>query len=42
MITKEKVVDVMDEEWVALICEAKKLGLTIEEIQSFLSLQEQK
>ncbi|MCM3569200.1 anti-repressor SinI family protein [Neobacillus mesonae] len=41
MIVEEKTVEVLDEEWVALINEAKNLGLTIEEIKSFLHQQKE-
>ncbi|GHI00274.1 DNA-binding anti-repressor SinI [Neobacillus kokaensis] len=42
MIVQERVVGVMDEEWLELICEAKMLGLSIEEVQTFLNQKEQK
>ncbi|MBL4953681.1 anti-repressor SinI family protein [Neobacillus sp. YIM B02564] len=37
MVLSESVVEKIDEEWVYLILEAKKLGLTIAEVQSFLN-----
>ncbi len=42
MIVQEKVIEVIDEEWLTLISEAKKLGLSIEEIQSFLHQNDEK
>nr|WP_160723955.1 anti-repressor SinI family protein [Bacillus sp. USDA818B3_A] len=33
----EKNVDVLDQEWQALIFEARNLGLSIEEVRAFLS-----
>ncbi|WML28695.1 anti-repressor SinI family protein [Neobacillus sp. OS1-32] len=37
MVLSESVVEKIDEEWVYLILEAKKLGLTIAEVQRFLN-----
>lgn len=42
VIVQEKVIEVIDEEWLTLISEAKKLGLSIEEIQSFLHQNDEK
>lgn len=36
VIVQDSVAEIIDEEWLALICEAKKLGLTIKEVQHFL------
>ncbi|WP_246145604.1 anti-repressor SinI family protein [Bacillus rubiinfantis] len=40
MIVQENEVEVMDLEWLALIVEAKEMGLTVEEVQIFLKQNE--
>ncbi|WP_312473595.1 anti-repressor SinI family protein [Neobacillus sp.] len=42
MVITESEVDVIDQEWMALILEAKELGLSIEEVRDFFSKQEGK
>jgi len=37
MVITEKDVDVVDQEWMELISEAKKMGLTIEDVRNFLT-----
>ncbi|MDR6999132.1 anti-repressor SinI family protein [Neobacillus niacini] len=37
MVNTERTMDVMDEEWIALILEAKKLGITKETVRTFLA-----
>ncbi|WP_256358252.1 anti-repressor SinI family protein [Bacillus sp. sid0103] len=36
MVITESKVDVIDQEWIALILEAKDLGLSIEAVRDFL------
>lgn len=40
MIITEREVDVIDQEWMALILEAKELGLSLEEVRDFISQQD--
>jgi len=37
MVITEKNVDVVDQEWMELILEARKLGLSIEDVRNFLT-----
>ena len=37
MVITEKEVDVIDQEWMTLILEAKELGLSIEEVRDFFN-----
>ncbi len=37
MVITESEVDVIDQEWIALIVEARQLGLSIEDVRKFLS-----
>jgi len=37
MIITEREVDAIDQEWMALILEAKELGLSIKDIRDFLT-----
>ncbi|EKN70020.1 hypothetical protein BABA_07386 [Neobacillus bataviensis LMG 21833] len=37
MVITEREVDVIDQEWMALILEAKDLGLSIEDVRDFLN-----
>ncbi|MFJ7725002.1 anti-repressor SinI family protein [Neobacillus sp. NPDC097160] len=37
MVITERDVDVIDQEWMALIFEAKELGLSIEDVRDFLN-----
>ncbi len=37
MVVTDKEVEVIDEEWLALILEAKELGLSIDEVREFLN-----
>ncbi|WHY87455.1 anti-repressor SinI family protein [Neobacillus novalis] len=39
MVITEKEVDVIDQEWMTLILEAKELGLSIEEVRDFFNQQ---
>jgi len=41
MIITEREVDVIDQEWMALILEAKELGLSIEDVRDFLNRDSQ-
>ncbi|MBO0960673.1 anti-repressor SinI family protein [Neobacillus sp. MM2021_6] len=41
MIITESEVDVIDQEWMALILEAKDLGLSIEDVRDFLNRDNQ-
>lgn len=42
MIISEKKEELLDEEWVELILEAKALGLTLEAVKEFLQIKIQK
>jgi len=42
MIIAERDVDVIDQEWMALILEAKELGLSITDVREFLHQDGQK
>ncbi|MEH7302829.1 anti-repressor SinI family protein [Neobacillus drentensis] len=42
MIIAERDVDVIDQEWMALILEAKELGLSITDVREFLLQDGQK
>ena len=42
MLITERAVDVIDQEWMALILEAKDLGLSIEDVRDFLNRDSQK
>ncbi|MDN3017628.1 anti-repressor SinI family protein [Paenibacillus sp. BSR1-1] len=37
MVITERKLDVIDEEWLGLILEAKELGLSLEEVREFLN-----
>ncbi|MGG1676319.1 anti-repressor SinI family protein [Neobacillus sp. NRS-1170] len=37
MVITERKMDVIDEEWMGLILEAKELGLSLEEVREFLN-----
>lgn len=39
MIVSESVVEIIDEEWLALIEEAREIGLTIDAVQEFFDQQ---
>ncbi|MBT2659360.1 MULTISPECIES: anti-repressor SinI family protein [Bacillaceae] len=37
MVITEKEMDVVDQEWMELILEARKIGLSIEDVRNFLT-----
>jgi DNA-binding transcriptional MerR regulator len=37
MVITEKELDVVDQEWMELILEARKIGLSIEDVRNFLT-----
>jgi hypothetical protein len=41
MVITERNVDVIDQEWIALIIEARQLGLSIEDVRNFLTRDSQ-
>ncbi|WP_074432762.1 anti-repressor SinI family protein [Neobacillus jeddahensis] len=41
MVITERDVEVIDQDWMALIVEAKELGLTIEDVRDFLTGENQ-
>ncbi|ULT57854.1 anti-repressor SinI family protein [Neobacillus drentensis] len=42
MVITEKEMDVVDQEWMELILEARKIGLSIEDVRNFLTQDELK